>query len=158
MSEMKRAAQALVERRVERFESVHAPEESRARMAAAFERARLEPGDRFVPHWSEQGGRAVLEAEFLPPRGIDRLLRAISIGMLLLVATSVYEVMAVSESALRFLLPLCTVLVILGFPLFALGLNSHREAHESRIRRAIRVALLDADEAFPARHRWPDEE
>jgi len=158
MSEMKQAARALVERRVERFESVHSLAESQRRLAEALKRASIAPSETFVQRWSEPGGRAVLEAEFLPPRGIHALLRAISVGMLVLVAASIYEYMMVSGGALRFLLPMCTVLVILGFPIFTLGLNSQREARESRIRRAIRVALLDADEKFPPRQRWADED
>ena len=158
MSEMKQAARALIERRVERYESVHPLEASRARLAAALERARVTPDASFVAHWSEQAGRAILEAEFLPPRGIHALLRAISLGMLVLVIASIYELVAVSGGAARFVLPLSTVLAILGFPLFSLGLSSQREARESRIRRAIRSALLDADEAFPPRQRWADED
>jgi len=158
MSEMKQAAKALVERRVERFESVHPLEESRSRLAAALERAHIGADQGFIVHWSEHQGRAVLEAEFLPPRGIHALLRAISLGMLVLVVASVYEVAAAPPGAARFLVPLCTVLVILGFPIFTLGFNSQREARESRIRRAIRSALLDADEAFPPRQRWADED
>lgn len=158
MSEMKQAAKALVQRRVERFESLHPREESHARVAAALERARIDPAAGFIPHWGEDGGRAVLEVEFLPPRGIHGLLRAISIGMLVLVAASIYEVVSVADGAMLFLLPLCTGLVILGFPIFTLGLNSQREARESRIRRAIRSALLDADEKFPPPQRWPDED
>lgn len=158
MSEMKQAARALVERRVERFESVHSLDESQRRLAAAFQRSSIAPGGSFVLHWSEGAGRAVLEAEFLPPRGIHGLLRAISVGMLLLVVASVYQYTHASEGAARFLLPLCTVLAILGLPIFTLGLNSQREARESRIRRAIRAALLDADEKFPPRQRWADED
>jgi len=158
MSEMKQAAKALVERRVERFESVHPLEESKARLAAALERARAAPDASFVVHWSENAGRALLEAQFLPPRGIQGLLRAISIGMLALVAASIYEVMAADAGGARFLLPICTVLAILGFPIFTLGLNSQREARESRIRRAIQSALLDADEKFPPQQRWADED
>src|SRR4051812_14582130 len=105
MSEMKQAAKALVERRIERFESLYPPEESRSRLATALERARVAPDATFGVHWSEEAGRAVLEAEFLPPRGIHGLLRAISIGMLVMVIASVYEVMAVEAGAARFLLP-----------------------------------------------------
>jgi len=158
MSEMKQAAKSLVERRVERFESVFPLEESRARLASALQRARIAPDAAFVPHWTEEAGRAVLEAELLPSRGIHGLLRAISVGMLILVVASIYVYMTLAGGALRFLLPLCTVLVILGFPIFTLGLNSQREARESRIRRAIRVALLDADGKFPPPQRWADEE
>jgi len=158
VSDMKRAAQALVQTRVERFESLHALAESKARLAAAFARTKIEPGASFDAQWSESGGRAVLEARFLPPGGIHGLLRAISVAMLVLLAASVYEIVAVKDGAARFLLPLATLLVILGFPIFTLALNSQREARESRIVRAIRVALLDADEGFPPQQRWSDEE
>jgi hypothetical protein len=66
--------------------------------------------------------------------------------------------MTVHEGALRLLLPGFTVLCILALPILTLALNSQREAHESRIRRAIRQALLDADPAFPPPHRWADED
>ncbi|HZZ94476.1 MAG TPA: hypothetical protein VFE23_18075 [Usitatibacter sp.] len=158
MSDMKRAAQALVERRSERFESHHPLEESRRRLAAELERARVVPGAGFVPHWKEEGTRAVLEAEFLPPRGADLALKAASIAMLLLVVGSAYVLMTKREGSVHFLLPLVTLLAILGLPLVTLAFNSQREAHESRIRRAIRVALLDADAGFPPRQRWADEE
>jgi len=143
---------------VERFESAHPLDESRARLAAALERARVKPDASFVARWNDDGGRAILDAEFLPPRGVHGLLRAISVGMLVMVVASVYVVMATTEGAVRFLLPMCTVLVILGFPLFALGLNSQREARESRMRRAIRTALLDAEDRFAPPQRWPDED
>jgi hypothetical protein len=158
MSEMKRAASALVASRTERFESVHSLEDSRKRLAAALARAKLAPGDRFVAQWHDEGGRAVLEARFLPPRGIHALLRAISLLMAVLVAASAYVILSMPTGALRFLLPAFTLLCILGLPLLTLALNSQREALESRIRRAIRVALLDADEAYPRRQRWPDED
>jgi len=45
MSEMKRAASALVETRVESFESLHPLEESRARLGAALDRQGIEPDD-----------------------------------------------------------------------------------------------------------------
>jgi len=158
MSEMKRAASALVESRTERFESVHPLAESRARLERAMARARLVAGPQFVPEWREEGGKAVLEARFLPPRGIHALLRAISVALVLLIAASAYELISIPTGALRLLLPGFTVLCILGLPLFTLALNSQREAHESRIRRAIREALLDQDPAFPPPHRWPDED
>ena len=158
MSEMKRAGRALVESRTERFESVHPLEESRTRIAAALARAKIVPGASFAPEWHEEEGRAVLEAKFFPPRGVHALLRAISVMLVVLIAASVYVLMRYPAGALRFLLPAFTVLSILGLPIITLALNSQREAHESRIRRAIRVALLDADEAYPPQQRWTDED
>jgi hypothetical protein len=158
MSDMKRAAQALVERRTERFESRHPLEESRRRLAAQLERARVVPGPGFVPHWRAEGDHAVLEAEFLPPRGVNAALKAASIAMFLLVAGSAYVLATKREGSIHILLPLVTLLAILGLPIFTLAFNSQREAHESRIRRAIRVALLDADAAFPPRQKWADED
>lgn len=157
MSEMKRAASALVQTRTERFESLHALAESRARLESAMARARL-TGTQFEPLWREEGGKAVLEARFLPPRGIQGLLRAISLLLVVLIGASAYELVAGVPGALRFLLPAFTVLCILGLPIFTLALNSQREALESRIRRAIREALLDQDSHFPPRQRWADED
>ena len=157
MSEMKRAARALVEVRSERFESRHALEESQARLADALGRARVEGSSVFTPVWSADGRRAVLEARFAPPVAILRLLKALSAGMALAVAASAWAI-ATQEGALQFLLPLSTVLAILALPFVALGLASQREAEEARIRKAIRVALLDEDESLPPRQRWDDEE
>jgi hypothetical protein len=89
---------------------------------------------------------------------VNAALRAASIGLFLLVAGSAYVLMTKRQGSVHFLLPLFTLLAILGLPLVTLAFNSHREAHESRIRRAIRVALLDADAAFPPRQRWADED
>ena len=55
-------------------------------------------------------------------------------------------------------MPGFTLLCILAMPILTLALNSQREALESRIRRAIRVALLDADAGYPPRQRWADED
>lgn len=158
MSEMKRAGRALVETRTERFESLHPLAESRARLQQAMARSKLVPGPQFMPEWREEGGKAVLEARFLPPRGIHALLRAISLLLVLLIAASVYELRPGNAGALHFLVPAFTLLCILGLPIVTLALNSQREAHESRIRRAIRAALLDQDCGFPPPHRWADED
>jgi hypothetical protein len=158
MSEMKRAARALVETRTESFDSVHPLEASRTRLAAMLERERIAPDDRYELRWSERDGRAHLDVEFRPPKRVQAILRVMSITMLLLVIASVHQVMTTSEGAARFLLPLATVLAMLAFPFVSLAWHSQRDARESRIRRAIRIALLDADEKFPPRQRWADED
>ena len=157
MSDIKRAARAVVETRVERFESRHALGESQARLKGALGRMGVERSTVFVPRWSEEAGRAVLEARFEPPQRTLRLLQALSLGMTLLVAASAWAV-ATQEGPLPFALALFTVLAVLGMPFVALGLGSQREAHEARLRRAIRTALLDEPERMPAAQRWEDEE
>jgi hypothetical protein len=157
MSEMKRAARGLVEARTERFESRHALAESRQRLQAALTRMQAERSSVFVPRWSEVDGRAVLEARFEPPPRTLLLLKLFSAGMTLLVAASVWAVFT-NEGTLRFALPLFTGLAVLAMPFVALGLGSQREAHEARLRRAIRTALLDEPERMPPAQRWDDEE
>lgn len=158
MSEMRRAARSLVERRSERFESRHDLATSRQRLDAALHRARIERDATFELAWSEADGKAVLDAHFLPTRRTRRFLQMLSIGMVALVALSAWVVMRPGEGAQRFLLPLFTVLAILALPFVTLGLASSRAAQEARIRRAIAVALLDQEERFPPPQRWADED
>ena len=143
-SEPRRIAKALVERRVERFESRHPLPESQARLLAAMAKARLEGRVVFTPRWEAAGAGAILDAEFAPPARTQRLLTSLSLAMTALVAASVWAVMSPhADEALGFLLPLTTGLTILALPFVFVALGSHREAEEARIRKAIRVALLD---------------
>jgi hypothetical protein len=143
-SEISRAAKALLERRVERFDSRYGLEDSRSRYQAAIDALRLQGDTRLTPHWSPVGERAVLEAEFLPPARIRPILNISSVVLTLLIAASAWAVLGTEDgAALRFLLPMVTVLAVLGFPFVALALSSHRLAEESRIRRALRKALVD---------------
>lgn len=158
MSEMRRAARSLVEQRSERFESRHDAATSRERLRAALDRARIAPDGTFELAWNEADGKAVLDVVFLPTRRNRRVLQMLSVAMMALVALSVWVVTRPGEGAQRFLLPLFTVLAILALPFVTLGLASSRAAHESRIRRAIRSALLDEGEAFPPRQKWADED
>lgn len=158
MSEMRRAARALVERRVERIESHHPLEESKARLAAALARAEL-PGNHtvFTTSWTVQGANAVLEASYAPTQRTSRRLQAMSLGMAMAVGASIWAIVT-QEGALRFLLPLSTAFAVLAVPYVALGLGSQRAAEEARIARAIRIALLDEEERFPKAQRWEDED
>ena len=155
---MKRAAASLMERRSERFESRHGLAESQARLDAELDRARIPRPWPFELAWNEAAGRAILEATYRPSRKVQRFLRGSSLAFMLLVGSSAWAAMRSDEGALRFLLPLATVLAVLGFPFVALALASQRDALESRVRRAVRTALLDEDPAFPPRQRWSDEE
>lgn len=144
----RRAARALVERSTERFESRHGLDESRARLEAQLARARPGAHVVFTPKWTADGDRAVLDAEFAPAAATQRVLRLVSLSLALLVAASAWAIFSSQESAvLRFLLPIATLLAMLGMPLAVAGLGSQREAAEARIRKAIRAALVDEEPA-----------
>jgi hypothetical protein len=157
MSDMKRAAASLVARRSESFESHHGIEASKHRLEAALDRAGIRRPWPFLERWSEREGRVVLDVTYEPSPRAQRFLKLSSIAFVALVWASAWALMKSESAALRFLLPLVTVLAILGFPMVSLALASNRDALESRIRRAIRVALVDADEKFPPAQRWADE-
>jgi hypothetical protein len=145
-SETRRAAQGLVARRSERFESRHSLDESRARLERQLARADVRGAVHFTTRWSSQAERAVLEAEFAPARSTQGLLRGLSLCMALLVGASAWAIFSTQDSpVLRYLLPIFTLLAILGVPLAATGLGSHRQAEEARILKAIRLALLEED-------------
>jgi hypothetical protein len=158
MSEMRRAARALVERRVESFESRHDAATSRERLSRALERPGLQPDATFVIDWREEQGKTVLDATFLPSRRTLALLRGLSVAMLALVALTAWILTRPGEGSERVLVPLFAVISVLAIPFLTLGLSSARAAREARIRRAIRAALLDEDEAFPPPQKWADED
>ena len=157
MSELKRAARALVETSTVRFESRHGLAESKARLEQAIARIGATGPTLFTTAWSEADGRAALEARFAPVPRTLRLLKGLSLGMAFAVGLSAWAI-ATQEGSVQFILPLFTVLAMLALPFVALGLGSHREAAEARIKRAIRVALQDEAERMPAPQRWEDED
>jgi hypothetical protein len=158
-SETRRAARALVEHRVERFESRHPLGESQSRLATAITNARLQGRVEFSPAWISEGAATVLEAQFAPPARTQRFLKATSIAMSLLIGLTVWAVFSPSvEASAAWMLGLFTAFAILALPFVFVGLGSSREAEESRIRRAIRVALLDEDAKLPPQQRWKDED
>jgi cytochrome c biogenesis protein CcdA len=145
---MKRAARSLVERRIERFESRHGLDESRERLREALSRARIAEPWPFEARWTDAPGQVVLEATYEPSQRTRAFLMGLSLGFTALLATSVWAVTRTSEGSLRFLMPMFTLLAVLGFPFVTLALASNRDALESRVRKAIRAALLDEDERF----------
>ena len=158
MSGMRSAAKGLVETRSESFESRHPEGESRSRLQAALAGVPVRQAG-LETRWESRDGRTVLVAQFKPSPRTQRFLRALSVGMALLVAAGVWAL--VSEEAAgstAFLVPMIAVLAILGLPFLVLGLASQREADESRIRKAIRVALMDEEETYPPVQRWADED
>lgn len=158
MSEMRRAARALVARRTESFESVHGLAASRERLDRALERAGITPGSTFAAAWREADGKAILDATFNPARHVQWVLRSLSIAMFALLGLTAWLLVRPAGGAERFLVPLFAVLSILGLPFVTLAMSSSRDARESRIRRAIRIALKDEEEAFPPRQKWSDED
>jgi hypothetical protein len=158
MSEMGKAARALVEIRTEPFESRHDLATSRKRLGHALRRSKLEPDASFQLSWREAGGKTLLVAHFKPSRATIPLLNGLSMAMVSLLSLSGWILATPGEGAHRFLVPMFAVLSILALPFLTLGLSSARAAREARIHRAIRAALLDADEAFPPQQKWDDEE
>jgi hypothetical protein len=158
MSGMRSAAKGLVETRSESFESRHPESESRGRLQEALAGVRVRQ-TWLETRWESRDGRTVLVAQFKPSPRTQRFLEALSVGMALLVAASVWALVSrEARGSTAFLVPMIAVLAILGFPFLILGLASQREADESRIRKAIRVALMDEEAAFPPMQRWADED
>lgn len=157
MSEMRQAARRLVETRTESFASRHAPGESQRRLDAAL--AKLPERERaFKAAWSGgEGGAATLTATFEPSPGTVRYLKMLSLAMALLIAAAAGSWFQ-EDRALAWMATITAALAFLGFPFVILGLASHQDAREARIRRAIRVALQDEDEKLPPPQRWADED
>ena len=158
MSEMRRAARRLVEPIVETFESRHGLDESRARLEAALAKVPAAERAGFTPHWGGEPQRPVLEARFAPSRGTLRFLQGLSLAMASLVGVTVWALATGAPRVFAYIAATWTVLAILGFPFLVLGLASAKDAREARIRKAIRVALLDEEERLPPPQRWPDED
>lgn len=157
-SETRRIANALIAHRVERFESRHGLAQSQARLRDALQAARVQGSVAFTPAWKSEGNATVLEATFDPPPKTQRFLQSMSLAITVLIALSIWAAMAATGPALAWLLPMFTVLAVLALPFVFVAMGSNREAEEARIRRAIRVALLDEDAAFPPQQRWKDED
>ena len=156
MSDTRRAANALVERRSERFESRHGAEASRERVTAALARVGATPGVQWALDWPQP---QTLEVSFAPSRATFTALHTLA-GVLfaLVAATVLLWVLPEQPAELRYLALIATLLAMFGMPLMIVGLGSRRAADEARIRKAIRVALLDEEPGFPPAQRWADED
>jgi hypothetical protein len=143
-SEMRRAAKALVESRVETFDSPYALERSRERVERALGRLGSPRAFVFAGRWSERDGKTAYEATFDPAPGTQRLLHGLSTTLVALFVASAWALAAESSPpAAKFLLPLLTGLTIVAMPLAVIAVATRREADESRFRRAIRAALQE---------------
>jgi hypothetical protein len=152
-SETSRIAKALVGSRTESFASRHSRAESESRLAAAL--ASVRPTRLlFEGRWREGPAGLVLDAEYRPAPGIKRFLQATSLVLVALIASSAWTIAASGEEgALAFLVPLMTVLAILGFPFVVVAIGAQRESEEARIARALKRALTDEDEFAGGRSR-----
>jgi hypothetical protein len=154
-SEAQRAARALVEERVDHFESRHSMEESRSRLDAALARARTEGRVVFTPEWRETGGKILLDARFAPPRRVGTVVKSLSIGLTLLIAATGWSMLSHDAGAsAAWLLALLTGFMILTMPWVFVAMGSSRLAEEDRILRAIRAALMNEDEKLPPAKEW----
>lgn len=158
MSETKRISTALVGHHTKRFESRHDLAQSQARLGQSLAGARLEGRVVFTPSWKTEGGVTVLDAGFGPPEKTLRFVKVMSIAITALIVATVWGAVTSSEPALAWLLPIFTALTVLAFPFVFVAMGSNREAEESRIRKAIRVALVDEDPAYPPQQKWKDED
>jgi len=157
-SEMRRAAKALVETRVETFESLHPLGASQARIERALAALGAPHALELHGAWRERDGRVIYEATFGPAAKTQRFLNAMAFVLVFLMVACAWVLSFVKGTAPRFLLPFVTVLAIAAMPLVVNAAASRREAEEARIRRAIRAALQGEDPALPPARRWADEE
>jgi hypothetical protein len=156
---MRRAAKALVASRVETFETLHPLPISKQRLERSLAQLGAPRSLRLTGCWKAVEGREVYEATFRPAPGTKRFLHAFSLGLVLLIGASAWAIHSAEEGrALKFLLPMFTLLAVIAIPFVVYGFASHREAEEARIVRAIRGALQDESTAFPPAQRWDDED
>jgi hypothetical protein len=158
-SEMRRAAQALVERRAQAFRSDYPTHEAMERLRtfaaagklgdfdvqASEERLALrsqKTGDEtFVGRWTADAGGVTLAGEFLPASRTQRDLRAFAVALTVLVVASAWAFLSGQDLGTRASLACFTLLALLAFPYVILGLSSQRSAREAQLERSVRRAL-----------------
>jgi DNA-binding transcriptional MocR family regulator len=152
-SELRRIAQSLVARREERFATRRPRDEAKTRAEAAL--AAFRPRHmRIATRWTEDTGGLVLHAELTPTPRTQQFLRALSLGLVALLAASVWA--ALSDSVDRpaaFLAGITTALAVIGLPFWVAALATQREAEEARLKKALERALTDEDESGAGRSR-----
>ncbi len=160
MSETRQLARSLVEPEPVSFDSRHPRAESIERVRAAARAFELDlDGERVVitsrnaryeGKWEGSADALRLEGVFIPGKRVQGFLKATSAVMVLLMAASTWILWSGGDdSPARFLVPLVTLLAILGLPFVVTGMASAREADKSRIRKALRVALVDEEVRLP---------
>ncbi|HUQ29038.1 MAG TPA: hypothetical protein VM051_10610 [Usitatibacter sp.] len=149
MSEMRRMAKMLVERRSESFQSRYARDEAARRFEHAT--AGFSPkGMSFQTAWREEPGKTWLVVSFAPSRRTRVFLNTASLVLTVMLGASIWSMLARGDAgAEQFLLVLVTVLTVLAFPFVVLGYASQREAEEATLRRKIRRAIVEEEEEKP---------
>ena len=158
-SEMRRAAQALVERQPRSIRSDYPVDESADRLRALFASGRLAPltgdatpiqvviratpgGDEiFVGHWTSDATGVCLDGEFLPGRRTQRHLKGLAITLTLLVAACLWAFLGGQDTATRASLALITAFAVLAFPYVILGLSSQRAGREGALAQVLKRTL-----------------
>jgi len=156
-SEMRRAAKALVEPHPHTIKSDYPPGEASERIKGLIASGKLgaatadasgdailirtSKGDHFAGKWTVSAEGQVLEGEFLPPAGIQRVLKGFAAGLTLLLVATAWTFVAGLETSLKVSASLFTLFAILAFPYVILGLSSQRSGREAAIARAVQRAL-----------------
>ena len=147
MSEMRRMAKLLVARRSEAFASRYPRAESEARVSRAIE-GFSPKGMVFETAWRDASGVPTLDVSFAPSRGTRFFLNSASLVLTLLLAASLWALLAPGEMlASGILVTIATVAAILAFPLVVVAYGSRRDAEEATLRRKIRKAIVEEEEA-----------
>ncbi len=143
-SEIRRAAKALVESRVEKLEVAGGMEAARGRVECALAALGAPRALRYAGAWTMSGRAHGLRGHASRPDARTPLvLNLISLAIVGLVAASAWAIVT-DAGGLKFLLPMIAVLAVFAMPLVIAALAARREAEESRIMRALRAALADA--------------
>jgi hypothetical protein len=168
MSESRRYAEMLSSVRGRSFEGRYDVETSKARLQAVLPRDEVSfdadrvvvraGAARFEGRWVAGPLGMRLEGSFLPRASTRVQLMGISLFLTLMIVGSIASVLSEGGNE-RYILPgLTAVASLLVMPFLVLAMGSAREGDESRLERAMRVALEDLDPKMPPPRKWKDEE
>ena len=146
MSEMRRMAKALVERREETFASRYPHDESARRVDAALAGFTAK-GMAYETAWRSDAGATYLDVRFAPSRATRVFLNTSSLVFVVLLGATAFGLLAPGEPMPGLvLLAIGTVVAILVFPFVVVGFGSRREAEEANLRRRLKRAIVDEEE------------
>jgi hypothetical protein len=158
MSEMRRMAKLLVERRSESFRSRYPRDESVRRVEDALKGFRTK-GMVYETAWREEAGASFLDVRFAPSRGTRFFLNSASLVFTALLAASAWALFAPGENgAGRALTWIGTIAGILVFPLVVVAYGSRRDAEEATLRRRVKKAIVDDPAEAPKKSGYDDDE
>jgi hypothetical protein len=169
MSEARRYAQLIVATRSRDFEGRFALPQAMQRLAAGLANDRPDIDDRrvvvetrsvrFEGRWRQGPSGMRLEGRFEPVATARITLAVVSVLLALSLIASARVLMTAGDGPARYLVVVGTVLGVLFFmPMLVYTMGSMREGDESRLERAMRVALEDLEPRMPPPQKWKDEE